>query len=108
MKFRGTATYPDETTYSLVIHLRRMKGETEKALDNLNDMTAVRKLEPNVYHYNAIIHACASRKDYYHQAWQYAKEMQAKGFPMENRVLNLLILAASRVGDLWRARMLVR
>lgn len=108
IKFKSTATAPDESTYTLMIHACAENGETERALDLYTDMTTRRNLEPTAETFIALIHACAVRKDYFLQAWKFATDMQNQGIQITRKTLNVLIQACGRTGDLTRARLLVR
>ncbi|KAF8543038.1 hypothetical protein BDD12DRAFT_802382 [Trichophaea hybrida] len=108
IKLKSTATAPDVATYSLMIHACAMNGESERAVDLFTDMTVRRGMVPNSETYQALIHACAVRKDYFAQAWKYASEMQSLGMKLDKRAFNVLIQACGRVGELTRARLLVR
>jgi len=108
IKLKSTATAPDIATYSLMIHACAIKGEAERALDLFTDMTVRKGMVPNSETYQALIHACAVRKDYFAEAWKYASEMQNLGMKLDQRAFNVLIQACGRVGELTRARLLVR
>ncbi|KAL7269404.1 hypothetical protein RUND412_007934 [Rhizina undulata] len=108
IKFRSTATAPDVNVYTLMIHACAKNGEAERAMDLYTDMTERRELQPNSQTYHALIHACASRPDYFTQAWKFATEMQQQGIKIEYRALNTLLAACGRSGELTRARLLVR
>ncbi|KAI5817533.1 hypothetical protein BZA77DRAFT_309814 [Pyronema omphalodes] len=108
MKLKSTATAPDVATYSLMIHACAVKGEAERALDLFTDMTVRRELVPTEYTYQSVIHACAVRKDYFGEAWKYARIMQQAGLPITIMVFNVLIQACGVVGELTRARLLLR
>ena len=108
MKLRSSSTAPDVLTYTLMFKACGMEGESEKALDLHVDMTVRRGLELNQEAYGALIHAMAVRKDYISYAWRFAMEMQKGGFVMDRNILNELILACGKNGDLMRARMLIR
>ncbi|CCX33287.1 Similar to Mitochondrial group I intron splicing factor CCM1; acc. no. C4R5P7 [Pyronema omphalodes CBS 100304] len=108
MKLKSTATAPDVATYSLMIHACAVKGEAERALDLFTDMTVRKELVPTEYTYQSIIHACAVRKDYFGEAWKYARIMQEAGLPITIMVFNVLLQACGVVGELTRARLLLR
>jgi pentatricopeptide repeat protein len=108
IKYKSTATAPDVSTYSLMIHACAQKGEVERALDLFTDMTQRRELTPTAETYHALIHACAMRKEYFAQAWQYAVEIQREGLKINLMTLNVLVQACGRSGNLTRARLLVR
>jgi len=108
IKFKSTATAPDQSAYALMIHACSLDGETEKALDLFADMTERRQLAPSAEVYHSIVHACAVRKDYFSQAWSYAVQMQREGMALDRRALNVLVQACGRAGELTRARLLVR
>jgi pentatricopeptide repeat protein len=108
IKFKSTATAPDHTSYALMIHACALNGEPERAMDLFEDLTTRREMEPNAKIYNAVIHACAVSKEYFSDAWRYAKKMQAQGLPFDLRTLNVLIQACGRTGHLTRARVMVR
>ncbi|TGZ80115.1 hypothetical protein EX30DRAFT_396452 [Ascodesmis nigricans] len=108
IKFKSMATQPDVQAYGLMIHACAETGETERALNLWNEMTLRRGIEPNEIVYSSIIHACAVRKEYYHEAWKLATEMVRRGLSFNLYTVNILIQACSRVGELTRARLLVR
>jgi pentatricopeptide repeat protein len=91
-----------------MIHLCAEMKEATKAMDLFTDMTERRGLMPTPDAYNALIHACASDRDYFTQAWKYATEMQQAGFPIGKRELNVLLVACGRTGELTRARLLIK
>lgn len=108
IKLKSTSTAPDTTTYTLMIHACATSGEVERALDLFTDMTVRRGLVPSRETYHALIHACAKRKDYFTQAWKFATDMQRDGMTINRMYLNTLLQACGRVGELTRARLLVR
>lgn len=108
IKLKSMATHPDEMTYNLMIHACAETGETERAINLWKEMTLRRGIEPGEETYHTIIHACALRKDYYHEAWKYATDMVKRGMRLNVYSVNILIQACGRVGELTRARLLVR
>lgn len=108
IKFKSTATAPDQSAYALMIHACALDGETEKALDLFADMTERRGIAPSAEVYHSVVHACAVRKDYFSEAWRYAVRMQREGMELNRRALNVLVQACGRTGELTRARLLVR
>lgn len=108
IKLKSTATAPDVQTYSLMIHACAVNGEVERAIDLFTDMTVRREMAPTAETYHSLIHACAIRKDYFMEAWKYASEMQNAGLRMDRLTFNVLVQACGKVGDLTRARLLVR
>lgn len=91
-----------------MIHQCARTKEATKAMDLFTDMTERRGIMPTPDAYNALIHACASDRDYFTQAWKYATEMQKAGFPIGKRELNVLLVACGRTGELTRARLLIK
>jgi pentatricopeptide repeat protein len=108
IKLKSTATAPDASTYALMIHACAHAGETERALDLHTDMTERKGIPPTTETYHSLLHACAMRKDYFNEAWRIATEMQRNGFEIGRITLNVLIQACGKVGELVRARLLVR
>lgn len=108
IKLKSEATAPDVQTYSLMIHACAVNGEVERAIDLFTDMTVRGEMAPTAESYNSLIHACAMRSDYFMEAWKYASEMQNAGLRMDKLTFNVLVQACGKVGDLTRARLLVR
>ncbi|CUS08113.1 unnamed protein product [Tuber aestivum] len=108
MKLKSRATAPDAHTFALMLHACALEGESERALNLFRDMTERVGVKPTKETYHALIHALAMRKDCYREVWRYATEMQQEGFKMDRRVLGTLIHACGKMGDLARARMLIR
>ncbi len=109
MRYQGIA--PDVEAYTLMITACAHGGEVERAMQLFTEMQQSRRtlpLLPNASTYDAMIHACSTRKEYYAQAWRYADEMRRAGHSISRTTLELLLSACGRAGDLYRAREIMR
>ncbi|OLL26562.1 Mitochondrial group I intron splicing factor dmr1 [Neolecta irregularis DAH-3] len=110
VKFRGGSDLPDDKTYSLMIHACAQTGEAERAFDLLEEMTTrpLNPLTPTNQTFNALLHACAVRKDYFHEVWKVVDRIQESGFKLDLFTWNSLLQACGKNGELDRARIILR
>ncbi|KAI8812541.1 hypothetical protein BJ742DRAFT_866317 [Cladochytrium replicatum] len=102
---RSEVSIPDTYLYSLMIRACAYTKDAERALDLFREMTQERQLAPTSITFNSLIHACASRTDYYLECFNLFDQMtRIEGFRPTTRTFNVLLLAAARNGDIRRAR----
>ncbi|BFZ59146.1 hypothetical protein YB2330_000150 [Saitoella coloradoensis] len=109
MKYKGQQDAPDLTTYNLMIHACSIKQEAERAEELFIELQTrpQNPLKPDATTFTSVIHAYASRKDYYTEAWLMAEKMREAGFELTRHACNGLLQACGKVGDLSKARQLV-
>uniref|UniRef100_V5EMD1 Pentacotripeptide-repeat region of PRORP domain-containing protein n=2 Tax=Kalmanozyma brasiliensis (strain GHG001) TaxID=1365824 RepID=V5EMD1_KALBG len=117
---------PDAPLYALMIRAcargvpqphdlgRLGVSEAERALDLFREMTTRYSVRPNAEVYNALILACARRKDFYLEAFRLLREMvelettrsEGEGlrFAPDRWTFNVLLQGCARNRDLPRAR----
>ncbi|KAG5519746.1 hypothetical protein PMAC_000019 [Pneumocystis sp. 'macacae'] len=110
LKYRSKDIYPDVKTYSLMIYSCALTGEAERANNLFEEMLSLPDgpLVPTVETYNALIHAFATRKDYFYETWKIAKIMTDNNILMDMRTLNALLRSCGKVGDIKKARILAK
>ena len=105
---RNEVCRPDTLTFNHMIHVCAKTGHTERALqlyqDMVQDNNAGGGLYPLQTTYNALIHACAKRPDYYRQTFTLVSEMEEKGYRLDRIGYNYLLMACCQHGDIQRAK----
>ncbi|KAG5439733.1 hypothetical protein PCANB_000015 [Pneumocystis canis] len=110
LKYRSKDVFPDVKTYSLMIHACALTGEAERANNLFQEMLSQPDgpLTPTLETYNALMHAFATRKDYFYEAWKIAKIMLDNNIMMDRKTLNTLLKGCGKAGDLKKARILAK
>lgn len=105
---RATETYKemfksgitgDLLTFNSMIRSCGEEWNSEGAIAFFHQME-VFGIEPSLYTYTNLIYACAQRADYIVKAFEYYDRAMANGFRPDAVLLNILMNAASRAGDL--------
>ncbi|RUS14838.1 hypothetical protein BC937DRAFT_93250 [Endogone sp. FLAS-F59071] len=98
---------PDEVTYSLMIQACAKKHEVERALNLFTELSSTPNLYPTDVTFNTLISACATRSDYFDEAFSLLAQMQdVYGFLPDLVTYNTLLQACARRGELARARII--
>ncbi|KTW27270.1 hypothetical protein T552_02253 [Pneumocystis carinii B80] len=110
LKYRSKDVFPDVKTYSLMIHTCALTGEAERASELFREMLSHSEgsLTPTLETYNALISAYASRKDYFYETWRIAKTLLDNNTSMDKKTFIALLKGCGKMGDLKKARVLVK
>ncbi|KAG7735120.1 hypothetical protein KL948_000686 [Ogataea haglerorum] len=105
MKFLSIETAPSPRTYSSVILMDVLNNNVEHALALYEEMAAKKlPLEPATY--LALVKGCSTRQDLTEKGWQFIIEYYSRGFPMDARVIEMMMALAAKDSDLSLARAL--
>ncbi|KAG7895376.1 hypothetical protein KL936_000084 [Ogataea polymorpha] len=105
MKFLSIETAPSSRTYSSVILMDVLNNNVEHALGLYEEMVAKKlPLEPETY--LALVKGCTTRRELIEKGWQFIIEYYSKGFPMDARVIEMMMALAVKDSDLNLARAL--
>jgi len=96
----------DETLLSYMIRLASYTHDSEKALALWNRLES-KGFSKTVIHYNSIIFACSSRKDYAKRAIQYYNEMKSSSIAPDLHTFVGVLKACSKLGDINTANNLI-
>ena len=102
---RGEICKPDEVSFTTMISLCAKAKEVERAFDLYEEMRELALVPTNVT-FNTLIQACGSRDDYYVQVFELLENMIRQGFTPDTVTYNVLLGAASKNGDVKRARLI--
>ncbi|EMR08813.1 hypothetical protein PNEG_02981 [Pneumocystis murina B123] len=110
LKYRSKDVFPDVKTYSLMIYTCALTGEAERANELFREMLSHPEgsLTPTLETYNALISAYASRKDYFYETWRIAKILLDNNTSMDKKTFIALLKGCGKMGDLKKARILVK
>mmetsp|Transcript_100185 Transcript_100185/g.323169 ORF Transcript_100185/g.323169 Transcript_100185/m.323169 type:complete len:917 (+) Transcript_100185:87-2837(+) len=98
---------PDEVLFTVMIKACALAGEPERALNVLEDLRAS-GLYPTDLTYGELIHAMAGSSDHARKAFGFLRQMQAEDMPLGAFVFEKLLHACRSLGDVRRARAVLR
>lgn len=102
---------PDSISYTHMIHACAKHGWTEKAFSLFEEMMSSVDEEgvplvPIDSTFNALIHACAKRPDYYNTCFELVEQMKSAGHKIGPLTYEYLLMASAYQADIWRAKLL--
>ncbi|PHJ21869.1 pentatricopeptide repeat domain-containing protein [Cystoisospora suis] len=98
---------PDEVLFTIMIKACALKGESERALNLLDDLRQS-GLYPTDITYMEVIHACCDRKDFASKCFEFYHQMKAEDMPITLPVYSFLLRACVTTGNVKRAKNIVR
>lgn len=110
LKYMGTDTQPDVSTYNSMMMACSKRYEIERVLDLYREMTSrpIRPVEPNQETFNILIISCSKDPKYHLQAWKFMLEMKSRNFSIDRRAIHALMYLCANSGEVFIARAMIR